>query len=39
VIVRFVTRASERFGLRNRIYGALLGLMAGTERPEGTIGK
>jgi small-conductance mechanosensitive channel len=33
VIVRFVTRASERFGLRNRIYEALVGLMEGTERP------
>jgi small-conductance mechanosensitive channel len=33
VIIRFVTRASERFELRNRIYVALLGLMEGTERP------
>jgi len=33
VIVRFVTRASDRFGLRNKIYEALLGLMEGTERP------
>jgi len=33
VIVRFVTRASDRFDLRNRIYEAMLGLMEGTERP------
>jgi len=33
VIVRFVTRASDRFGLRNRIFEAMLGLMEGTERP------
>jgi small-conductance mechanosensitive channel len=33
VIVRFVTRASDRFGLRNRIFAAMLGLMEGTERP------
>ncbi len=33
VIVRFVTRASGRFELRNKIYEAMLGLMAGTERP------
>ena len=33
VIVRFVTRASDRFDLRNRIYQAMLGLMEGTERP------
>jgi len=34
VIVRYVTRASDRFGLKNRIYEAMLGLMEGTERPE-----
>jgi small-conductance mechanosensitive channel len=42
VIVRFVTRASDRFGLRNRIYGAMLGLMEGTERPavsQGSVAK
>jgi small-conductance mechanosensitive channel len=33
VIVRFVTRASDRFGIRNRIYEALVGLMEGTIRP------
>ena len=33
VIVRFVTRASDRFELRNRIFEAMLGLMEGTERP------
>jgi len=33
VIVRFVTRAGDRFGLRNRIFEAMLGLMEGTERP------
>lgn len=33
VIVRFVTRASDRFGMRNKIYEAMLGLMEGTERP------
>jgi len=33
VIVRFVTRASDRFGLRNRIFESMLGLMEGTERP------
>ena len=32
VIVRFVTRAQERFELSNRIYQAMLGLMEGTER-------
>jgi small-conductance mechanosensitive channel len=32
VVVRFVTRASERFEQRNRIYQALLGMMEGTER-------
>jgi small-conductance mechanosensitive channel len=34
IVVRFVTRASERFGMRNKINATLLGLMAGTERPE-----
>jgi len=38
VIVRFVTRASDRFDLRNRIYEAMLGLMEGTERPVATSG-
>lgn len=33
VIIRFVTRANERFDLRNRIYLAMVGLMEGTERP------
>jgi len=33
VVVRYVTRASERFVLRNKINAALLGLMEGTERP------
>ena len=33
VVVRFVTRANERFGTRTRINAALLNLMAGTERP------
>ena len=33
VIVRFVTRACDRFELRNRIFEAMLGLMEGTERP------
>ena len=33
VIVRFVTRASDRFELRNKIFEAMLGLMEGTERP------
>jgi small-conductance mechanosensitive channel len=33
VVVRFVARANDRFGMRNRIDAALLGLMAGTERP------
>ena len=33
VIVRFVTRAADRFGLRKRIFEAMLGLMEGTERP------
>ena len=33
VIVRFITRASERFGQRNKIYEAMVGLMEGTERP------
>lgn len=33
VIVRFVTRASDRFSLRNRLFEAMLGLMEGTERP------
>lgn len=33
VIVRFVTRASGRFELRNKIYASMLGLMEGTERP------
>ena len=33
VIVRFVTRARERFELRNKIFDAVLGLMEGTERP------
>jgi small-conductance mechanosensitive channel len=32
VVVRYVTRASERFVLRNKINAALLGLMEGTER-------
>ena len=32
VIVRFVTRANERFGIRTKINAALLGLMEGTER-------
>ena len=33
IIVRFVTRARERFELRNRIFDAVLGLMEGTEKP------
>ena len=33
VIVRFMTRASDRFSLRNRIFEAMLGLMEGTQRP------
>ena len=33
VIVRFVTRARERFELRNKIFDAVLGLMEGTEKP------
>ncbi len=33
VVVRFVTRANERFTTRSRINAALLGLMEGTERP------
>ena len=33
VIVRFVTRASDRFEIRNNIFEAMLGLMEGTERP------
>ncbi len=33
VVVRFVTRANERFGVRAKIDAALLGLMEGTERP------
>jgi small-conductance mechanosensitive channel len=32
VVVRFVTKANERFGIRAKIDAALLGLMAGTER-------
>jgi small-conductance mechanosensitive channel len=32
VVVRFVTKANERFGIRAKIDTALLGLMAGTER-------
>ena len=32
VVVRFVTRAGERFELSKRIYDALVGLMEGTER-------
>jgi small-conductance mechanosensitive channel len=32
VVVRFVTRANERFGIRAKIDAALLGLMAGTEK-------
>ncbi len=32
VVVRFVTRAGERFDLSKRIYDALVGLMEGTER-------
>jgi hypothetical protein len=34
VIVRFVTRASDRFGQRKLIYEALVGMMEGTERTE-----
>jgi small-conductance mechanosensitive channel len=34
VVVRYVTRASERFTLRSKINAALLGVMGGTERPE-----
>jgi small-conductance mechanosensitive channel len=34
LVVRYVTRASERFGLRSKINTALLGVMGGTERPE-----
>ena len=30
VVVRFVTRANERFGIRRQINSALLGLMEGT---------
>jgi small-conductance mechanosensitive channel len=33
VVVRYVTRANERFVLRGKINAALLGLMGGTERP------
>jgi small-conductance mechanosensitive channel len=33
VVVRFVTRADERFETRNKLYEALVGLMEGTERP------
>jgi len=32
VVVRYVTRANERFGIRGKINAALLGLMEGTER-------
>jgi small-conductance mechanosensitive channel len=34
IVVRFVTRASERFAMRNKINATLLRLMSGTERPE-----
>ena len=34
VVVRFVTKASDRFGQRKVIYEALVGMMEGTERPE-----
>jgi small-conductance mechanosensitive channel len=33
VVVRFVTRANERFGIRAKINAAMLGLMEGTARP------
>ena len=36
VVVRFVTRASERFATRNKINARLLNLMEGTGRPEAT---
>lgn len=32
VLVRFVTRASERFEMRRKLYEELLGMMEGTER-------
>jgi small-conductance mechanosensitive channel len=32
IVVRYVTRANERFGIRGKINAALLGLMEGTER-------
>lgn len=33
VLVRYVTRASDRFGLRKRIYEGLVELMGGRKRP------
>ena len=33
IVVRFVTRASERFETRKRVSDAMLGMMEGTERP------
>ena len=33
VLVRFVTRASERFEMRRKLYEELLGMMEGTQRP------
>ena len=33
VLVRFVTRATDRFEMRRKLYEAVLGLMEGTERP------
>ncbi len=34
VLIRFVTRANDRFEMRRKLYEAVLGLMEGTERPE-----
>ena len=33
VLIRFVTRANDRFEMRRKLYEAVLGLMEGTERP------
>ena len=38
VVVRFVTQASDRFTMRNKVNSAMLELMAGTERPAGAQG-
>ena len=33
VLVRFVTRANDRFEMRRKLYEVVIGLMEGTERP------